>query len=67
MKSGLNLKVTGQTVLPRARSLSSLSHLCASHVVAVVLAALLQHVPGPRQPLEDAGSLPHRHLLYPLK
>lgn len=43
----------------------SLSHLSESDVILVVLAALLQHVSGPRQPLEDAGSLPHRHLLYP--
>lgn len=44
----------------------SLPRLCESDVVPVVLAAFLQHVSGPRQPLEDAGSLPHRHLLYPL-
>lgn len=67
-----NIREAGQAVLAQSLPVcpvclaDSLSRLCESDVVPVVLAALLQHVSGPRQPLEDAGSLPHRHLLYPL-
>lgn len=65
METGQAVHYQSLTVCPMCLA-DSLSHLCESDVVPVVFAALLQHVSRPRQPLEDAGSLSHRHLLYPL-